>query len=109
MWALSVPSHNNTTRYYCGVRVHPETSEVYLAIDDNDDQPVHLNASVQPLIDMLTAVDSEERTKLENYLKSMRGKRVKPIDLIPQFLKERSLTEWPEIKNDEEDLSTTTE
>jgi len=62
MWALSVPSHNNTTRYYCGVRVHPETSEVYLAIDDNDDQPVHLNASVQPLIDMLTAVDSEERT-----------------------------------------------
>jgi len=96
MWSLSVPSNNNTTRYYCGVRVHPQTGEIYLAMDDNDTQPVHPNADVQPLIDMLTAADTQERQNLSNYLNSARGSRVKPVDLVPQSLKDRALTEWPQ-------------
>ena len=60
-----------------------DLNEFVLLFDDEATMPIHQQADVQPLIDVMSHVPEAERTALAAYITSKIGDRIEMSNLIP--------------------------
>ena len=63
--------------------VENDLNEFVLLFDDEATMPVHQQADVQPLIDVMSHVPEAEQTALAAYITSKIGDRIEMSNLIP--------------------------
>ena len=63
--------------------VENDLNEFVLLFDDEATMPIHQQADVQPLIDVMSHVPEAERTALAAYITSKIGDRIEMSNLIP--------------------------
>lgn len=85
LWELSRPPQvrgGDTSKYLFGWAEN-DLNEVVLLFDDEATMPIHQQADVQPLIDVMSHVPEAERTALSAYITSKIGDRIDMSNLIP--------------------------
>ncbi|QDP47364.1 MAG: hypothetical protein Unbinned4388contig1000_83 [Prokaryotic dsDNA virus sp.] len=63
--------------------VENDLNEVVLLFDDEATMPIHQQADVQPLIDVMSHVPEAEKTALAAYITSKISDRIDMVNLIP--------------------------
>lgn len=90
LYALSVPTQDQTTKYFNSWIQHPENNQVALVFGE-EQLPIHPQANAKLLVDQVRqAITEQEATEMENIINQ--GGKVKPIDFIPASLGSNILT-----------------
>jgi hypothetical protein len=90
LYALSVPSQDQSTKFYNSWIEHPQLNKVALSFPD-DELPINPDADAKLLVDQVRqAITEDEAQAMEDRINE--GGLVKPIDFIPASLSTNILT-----------------